>query len=152
MIHQRICLAHTPPVRTPCQRGRFYAGSWNWIRKKKTLFWRGKNREKKSLRHVAMVAKFLDDNKPKIHLKSKFALFQTSSILFSFIQFVTWILAKFSGVESEGTVSEFRFVYFRAKGAGARVYFPATYFLYFIARIARTPSLVFVNITKDKPP
>ena len=38
------------------------------------------NQEEKSLRHVAMVAKFLDDNKPKIHLKSKFALFQTSSI------------------------------------------------------------------------
>ena len=42
------------------------------------------NREEKSLRHVAMVAKFLDDNKPKSHLKSKFALFQTSSILFNF--------------------------------------------------------------------
>ena len=27
----------------------------------------------------------LDDNKLKIHLKSKFALFQTSSILFNFI-------------------------------------------------------------------
>ena len=39
----------------------------------------------KSLRHVAMVAKFLDDDKPKIHLKSKFALFQTSSMLFSLI-------------------------------------------------------------------
>ena len=37
-----------------------------------------------------------------------------------------------------------RFVYFRAKDARARVYFPATYFLYFIARIARTPSLFFV--------
>ena len=48
--------------------------------------------------------------------------------------------------------SNIRFVYFRAKGARARVYFPATYFLYFIARIARTPSLFFVNITKDKPP
>ena len=36
------------------------------------------NGEEKSLRHVAMVAIFLDDNKPKIHLKSKFALFQTS--------------------------------------------------------------------------
>ena len=35
------------------------------------------NREKKSSRHVPMVATFLDDNKPKIHLKSKFALFQT---------------------------------------------------------------------------
>ena len=43
------------------------------------------NREEKSLRHVAMVATFLDENKPKIHLKSKFALFQTSSILFNFI-------------------------------------------------------------------
>ena len=30
------------------------------------------NGEKKSLRHVAMVAKFLDDNKPKHHLKSGF--------------------------------------------------------------------------------
>ena len=31
----------------------------------------------KSLRHVPMVAKFLDDKKSKIHLKSEFALFQT---------------------------------------------------------------------------
>ena len=46
---------------------------------------RGHNREGKLLRHVVMVAKFLDDNKPKIHLKSKFALFQTSSMLFTFI-------------------------------------------------------------------
>ena len=29
----------------------------------------------KSLRHVPMVSKFLDDNKPKTHLKSEFALF-----------------------------------------------------------------------------
>ena len=42
-------------------------------------------REEKSLRDVAMVAKFLDDNIPKRHLKSGFALFQTSSILFNFI-------------------------------------------------------------------
>ena len=35
-------------------------------------------REEKSLRHIAMVAKFLDDNKPKRPLKSGFALFQTS--------------------------------------------------------------------------
>ena len=48
--------------------------------------------------------------------------------------------------------SNIRFVYSRTKGARVRVYFPATYFLYFIARIARTPSLYFVNITKDKPP
>ena len=38
-----------------------------------------------SLPHVGMTAKFFDDNKTKIHLKSKFALFQTSSALFKFI-------------------------------------------------------------------
>ena len=43
------------------------------------------NGEGKSLRHVAMVAKFLDDNKSKRHLKSGFELFQSSSILFNFI-------------------------------------------------------------------
>ena len=32
----------------------------------------------KSLHHVAMVAKFLDANKTKPHLKSKYTLFQTS--------------------------------------------------------------------------
>ena len=37
-------------------------------------------REEKSLRHVAMVAKFLDDKKPE-----QSGLFQTSSILFNFI-------------------------------------------------------------------
>ena len=36
-----------------------------------------KYREEKSLRHVAMVANVLDDIKPKRHLKSGFALFQT---------------------------------------------------------------------------
>ena len=45
-------------------------------------------REKKSSRHVAMVAKFLDDNKPKRRLKCGFALFQTSSNLLNFIYFV----------------------------------------------------------------
>ena len=43
--------------------------------------------------------------------------------------------------------SNIRFVYFRAQGARARVYFLATHFLYFTARIARTPSFFFVNIT-----
>ena len=43
----------------------------------------------------------------------------------------------------------FDFVYSRAKGARAGVYFPATYFSYFIARIAWTPSLYFVDITKS---
>ena len=42
-------------------------------------------REEKSLRHVATVGKVLDDNKPKKSLKSLFALFQTSPILFNFI-------------------------------------------------------------------
>ena len=43
------------------------------------------NRKEKSLRHVAMVAKFLDDKKPIKSLKSLCALFQTSLILFNFI-------------------------------------------------------------------
>ena len=43
------------------------------------------NKEEKSLRHVAMVAKFLDDNKPIQSFKSLLALFQTSPILFNFI-------------------------------------------------------------------
>ena len=46
-----------------------------------------------------MVAKFLLDNKPEIHLKIKFALFQTSLILFHLI---CQVLAKFSGLNSEG--------------------------------------------------
>ena len=36
------------------------------------------NREEKSLRQVAMVETFLNDNKPKKSLKSLFALFQIS--------------------------------------------------------------------------
>ena len=48
--------------------------------------------------------------------------------------------------------SNIRFVYFRPKGARARVYFPALFFLYFIAWIALTPSLFLVNMEKDKPP
>ena len=42
-------------------------------------------REEKSLRRVAIVATFLDVNKPKPHLKCGFALFQTSSSLLNFI-------------------------------------------------------------------
>ena len=41
------------------------------------------NREENSLSHIAMVAKFLDENKR--HLKSELALLQTSSILSNFI-------------------------------------------------------------------
>ena len=43
------------------------------------------NREEKSLRHITMVAKFLDDNKPVKSLKSLFALFQISLILFNIL-------------------------------------------------------------------
>ena len=46
-----------------------------------------------------MVAKFLLDNKLEIHLKIKFALFQTSLILFHLI---CQMLAKFSGLNPEG--------------------------------------------------
>ena len=47
-----------------------------------------------SLRHVAIEAKFLDENKLKIHLKSKFELFKLHQSIF-------W-------VESETTISELR--------------------------------------------
>ena len=46
-----------------------------------------------------MVAKFLLDNKPEIHLKIKFALFQTSLIL---SHLICQMLAKFSGLNSKG--------------------------------------------------
>ena len=46
--------------------------------------------------------------------------------------------------------SNIRFVYFRAKGARVRVHFPATYFLYFIARCAQTPSLFFCEYRERK--
>ena len=48
--------------------------------------------------------------------------------------------------------SNILFVFFHFNGAHSGVFFPITYYLYFIARITRTPSLFFVNITKDKPP
>ena len=54
-----------------------------------------------------MVEKFLDENKPKTSLKSEFALFQTTTILFNFILFVKcW--RNVSSVESERTLSKFR--------------------------------------------
>ena len=45
------------------------------------------NREGKSSRHVAMAARVLDDDKPIKSLKSVFALFQASPILFNFVWF-----------------------------------------------------------------
>ena len=64
-------------------------------------------REEKSLRRVAMVAKFLDDNKPKTWLKK---WIRTASNFIDLIQFhLIWqMLAKFPRVESERTVSKFR--------------------------------------------
>ena len=58
------------------------------------------NREEESLSHVATVAKFQDDNKPKTSLK---IWIRTVSNLVNLIQFhlICQILAKFSGVESE---------------------------------------------------
>ena len=55
------------------------------------------------LRHVAMVAKFLDDNKPKIHLRSKFALHRCYSMSFNLSH-----VGEIFCIESERTVSEFR--------------------------------------------
>ena len=61
-------------------------------------------REEKSLRHVAMVAKFLDGNKLKTSLikcSRSFKLHWSYSISFQ-------MLAKFSRVEFKRTVSKFR--------------------------------------------
>ena len=62
-------------------------------------------KEEKSLRHVAMVAKFLDDNKPKTSFKR---WIRTVSNFIDLIQFpsICQMLAKFSG--SEKTVSKLR--------------------------------------------
>ena len=61
------------------------------------------NREKKSLSHVAMVAKFLDDNNQKTSLK-------IVSDFIDLVQFqlICQMLAKFTGVKSERTVFKFR--------------------------------------------
>ena len=72
-----------------------------WLR----LNW-SENREEKSLRHVAMVAKFLDDSKSKRHLKSGFALFQLHRSYL--ISFNLSTVGEIFWVESERTVSKFR--------------------------------------------
>ena len=61
----------------------------------------------KSLRHVAMVVKFLDDNKPKSSLEK---WIHTLSKFIDLIQFhlICQMLAKFSGVKSVRIVSKFR--------------------------------------------
>ena len=54
-------------------------------------------REEKSLRHIAMVAKFLDDNKPKASLKKRI---HTVTNLIDLIRFHLFcqMLAKFQGL------------------------------------------------------
>ena len=66
------------------------------------------NREEKLLCHVAMVAKFLDENKLKTSLKK--SRIHTVSNYIDLIQFhlICKMLAKFSGVESEKTISKLR--------------------------------------------
>ena len=59
-------------------------------------------REEKSLRHVAMVETFLDDNKPKLHLLNEnshcFKLHRSYSLLFNIVKcwrnFLDWIRKK----------------------------------------------------------
>ena len=63
------------------------------------------NREK-SLPRVAMVAKFLDDNKPKMSLKKWIHIVSNFIDLIQFY-LICQKLAKFSGVESERTASKF---------------------------------------------
>ena len=62
------------------------------------------SREEKSLRHVAVVAKYLDNHKPKTSLKR---CIRTASnfIDLNQIHLIWQMLAKFSRVESERTVS-----------------------------------------------
>ena len=69
-----------------------------------TLYWIQLYREEKSLRHVATVAKFLDDNKPKTSLKK---WIRTVSNFDHIIQFhlICKMMAKFSGAKSERTFS-----------------------------------------------
>ena len=64
------------------------------------------NREEKLLCHVAMVAKFLDENKPKTSLKKWIC---TVSNFIDLVQFrlICQMLGKFSWVKSERTASKF---------------------------------------------
>ena len=66
-----------------------------------------KNREEKSLRHVAMVAKFLDDNTPKTSLK-KWICTVSNFIDLILFHLICQMLANVSGIESERIVSKLR--------------------------------------------
>ena len=65
------------------------------------------NGEEKSLRHVAMVAKCLVDNKPKTSLKKGIRVVSNYIDLIQF-QLICQMLAKFSGLESKRTISKLR--------------------------------------------
>ena len=65
------------------------------------------HREDKSLRHVAMVAKFLEDNKPKTSLKRWIRNVSNFNDLIQF-HVTCQMLAKFCAVKSERTVSKLR--------------------------------------------
>ena len=56
--------------------------------------------DEKSLRHVAVIAKFLDDSKPNCRLKCEFPLVQ--------FHLLCKILEKLSGADSGRIISEFR--------------------------------------------
>ena len=56
------------------------------------------NREEKSLRHAAMIATFLDDNKPKTSLK-KWNRTVSNFIGLNYFHLICQMLVKFSGVE-----------------------------------------------------
>ena len=57
---------------------------------KKILFFFKKQWRGEVITSLCHGSKILVDNKPKIHLESKFSMFQTSSILFIFIWFVKY--------------------------------------------------------------
>ena len=65
------------------------------------------NREEKLLRHVGMVAKFLDDTKPKTK-SEKWSCTVSNFIELTQFHLICQMLGKFSGVKSERTVSNFR--------------------------------------------
>ena len=73
------------------------------------LFCLAFNREEKSLRHIAMVAKFLDDNKLKCHLHCK-KWIRTTSNFIDLISFhlICQMLAKFSGLNRKRPYGKFR--------------------------------------------
>ena len=88
----------------PTRKNRFHMTSWRLYLCTKQ---RNGGHIERSLRHVAMVAKFLDDNKPKTSLKKWIRAVSNFVDLVQFL-LICQMLAKLSGVESESTISKFR--------------------------------------------